>query len=97
MCQRFIDLLQPFKSLNYYHPLQKGSASLKTVLPILTGKRYEQIKNGEQAQQEYIRLMCGNLSADDRAAILNQLKQYCYTDSIGMLWIIQELKRLVGG
>jgi DNA polymerase III epsilon subunit-like protein len=96
ICQRFVDLLQPFKSMNYYPPLQNGSASLKTVLPILAGKRYGQIKNGEQAQQEYISLMCGNLSAEDRAAILNQLKQYCYTDSIGMFWIIKELKKLVG-
>jgi hypothetical protein len=96
VCERFVDLLQPFKSLNYYNPLQNGSASLKTVLPILTGKGYDQIKNGEQAQKEYIRLICGDLSTDERAAILSQLKQYCYTDSIGMLWIIQELKRLVG-
>jgi len=95
--QRFVDLLQPFKSLNYYHPKQNGSASLKTVLPILTGKGYDQIKNGEQSQQEYIRLICGGLSADERAAILSQLKQYCYTDSIGMFWIIRELKKLVGG
>ena len=38
---RIIDLLKPFSNFHYYHPNQKGSASLKKVLPALTGISYE--------------------------------------------------------
>ena len=50
---RLVDLQSPFRSFHYYHPLQKGSASLKAVLPFLTGKSYEGmgIDNGEDASQ----------------------------------------------
>ena len=38
---RVVDLLGPFRSFDYYHPEQHGSASMKAVLPALTGKGYE--------------------------------------------------------
>jgi uncharacterized protein YaaR (DUF327 family) len=38
---RMLDLLKPFKDFNYYHPEQHGSASIKKVLPAITGKGYE--------------------------------------------------------
>jgi hypothetical protein len=35
---RIVDLLLPFRGFRYYHPQQNGSASMKAVLPALTGK-----------------------------------------------------------
>lgn len=35
---RIVDLFIPFGNFDYYSPLQKGSASIKKVLPALTGK-----------------------------------------------------------
>jgi DNA invertase Pin-like site-specific DNA recombinase len=34
---RFVDLHLPFKRFDYYHPAQRGSTSIKNVLPALTG------------------------------------------------------------
>ena len=38
---RLVDLIVPFRSFHYYHPGQKGSASIKSVLPAVTGSGYE--------------------------------------------------------
>jgi len=35
---RIVDLLLPFRGFRYYHPQQHGSASMKAVLPALTGR-----------------------------------------------------------
>ena len=35
---RFVDLWSPFRSFNYYNPSQGSSASMKQVLPALTGR-----------------------------------------------------------
>ncbi len=48
---RFADLLLPFREFHYYHPGQEGSASLKAVLPAMTGKGYDrlEISDGQTA------------------------------------------------
>lgn len=38
-----MDLLAPFRSFAFYHPDQEGSASLKDVMPVLTGMGYDQM------------------------------------------------------
>ena len=38
--RRIIDLLEPFQKFHYYHPDQHGSASIKSVLPVLTRRSY---------------------------------------------------------
>ena len=43
--ENFKDLSDPFKFFYYYHPAQKGSASLKAVLPALTGLNYKELGN----------------------------------------------------
>jgi hypothetical protein len=40
--RRIVDLLLPFRRFHYYHPQQNGSASMKAVLPALTGRGYDQ-------------------------------------------------------
>jgi len=55
---RFIDLIVPFWKFWYYNPLQHGSASIKKVLPAITGKGYSDldINDGQTASLEYLRL-----------------------------------------
>lgn len=51
--ERLVDLLIPFRAFDFYHPNQKGSASIKVVLPVLTGTSYDTmaISEGEMASR----------------------------------------------
>jgi hypothetical protein len=53
---RIVDLYEPFGKFHYYHYKQKGSASLKKVLPALTEKSYDnmEISNGELASISFL-------------------------------------------
>lgn len=96
--KRFVDLLLPFKRFCYYHPNQHGSASMKAVLPALTGQGYENlaIQDGTTASQEFLRVTFTDVSAQEQELVRLELKEYCALDTIGMVWIIEALKRLKG-
>ena len=68
---RFIDLLDVFDSFAYYHPAQNGSASLKAVLPAITGASYADLKitDGDVASREFTRSTFRNLPSDERAEV----------------------------
>lgn len=95
--QRVIDLLGPFKSFYYYHPEQNGSASLKSVLPALTGKGYAgmEIADGGTASREYARVTFGDVSEEERRKVRKDLVEYCGLDTEGMIWIVEELTKLI--
>jgi len=94
--QRFVDLLVPFRSFAYYDPRQKGSASLKVVLPVLTGKTYDgmPIADGDAASREYLRVTYGSVNPADRMSVREHLEQYCGFDTMAMVWILKELYQL---
>jgi hypothetical protein len=96
--QRFVDLLTPFKSLHYYHPDQRGSASIKSVLPALTGKSYEGlgIAEGGAASLEFLRVTFGEVDDKERQSVRRQLEEYCTLDTEGMIWIMGKLRELSG-
>lgn len=93
---RIVDLYEPFRSFAIYYPAQHGSASLKSVLPALTGKNYEKltIQNGGQASEEFKRVMFGEMSREEHQKIRQDLEAYCWLDTMGMLDIIKALNRL---
>jgi hypothetical protein len=93
---RVVDLLQPFRSFHYYHPDQCGSASLKAVLPALTGKGYAdmEIADGATASQEFLRITFGEASAAEHRKVRAALEKYCALDTEGMVWIVKALDRL---
>ena len=93
---RFVDLLTPFKSFHYYHPDQRGSASIKAVLPALTGKSYEgmEISEGGTASLEYLRVTYGEVEEKERRRVRGELEKYCTMDTEGMVLIVDELGRL---
>lgn len=96
VCNRIVDLLSPFRSFHYYHPLQKGSASLKAVLPALTGKSYEgmDIDNGEVASIAFQAVTYGDVSDEVRNKVREDLKKYCGLDTEGMIWIVDKLREI---
>ena len=93
---RIVDLLLPFRGFRYYHPQQHGSASMKAVLPALTGKGYDHlaIQEGGDASREFLRVTFGEVSKAERAKVRKQLQEYCGLDTLGMVQIVDHLKRL---
>ena len=93
---RFVDLLVPFRAFHYYHPAQQGSASIKSVLPALTGRGYEgmEIADGGTASQEFLRVAFGTVPARERQTVRKHLEEYCALDTMGMIRIVESLKML---
>ncbi len=93
---RMVDLLDPFRNFNYYHPGQRGSASIKNVMPALTGRGYDdlEISVGDEASLAYLDMTYGNMPAQDKAKIRHDLEDYCGRDTEGMIWIVDELREL---
>ncbi len=93
---RIADLLIPFRSFYYYHPAQKGSASIKKVLPAITGKGYEgmEINDGEDASIAFQAITYGDVPEEVRSKVRENLEKYCGLDTEGMIWIVDKLKEL---
>jgi len=93
---RFVDLLRPFARFDCYYPRQRGSASLKAVLPALTGRSYDDldIADGSAAGRAYLELIAA--PRRQRAPLREQLERYCGRDTEGMVWIIDRLRELAG-
>lgn len=95
--KRIVDLLDPFRSFHYYHPSQLGSASIKNVLPAITGKGYEgmAIADGGTASNKYLRVTFSDgVSDEDRKNVRRNLEKYCELDTMGMVWIMEELRNM---
>lgn len=95
---RMADLIVPFRAFHYYHPAQQGSASLKNVLPALTGISYDQlnISNGQIASLMYYQATYGDgTAAETKAQLYEDLLEYCGQDTEGMVRIVEELRSLV--
>ncbi len=94
---RIIDLLAPFRSFHYYDARQKGSASIKNVLPVLTGTNYDHldISDGMGASLAFLDVIANNVTEKEEIKIREDLEKYCALDTEGMIWIIDKLKELV--
>ncbi|EQD44500.1 hypothetical protein B1B_13502 [mine drainage metagenome] len=98
---RFVDLWAPFRRLDYYDPAQRGSASLKAVLPAIAGLGYEglDIADGGQASSAYLSAAFGIPGTERPApveveAIRSALERYCGQDTLGMVRIVERLTEL---
>ena len=94
---RVVDLLEPFQNFDFYHPEQHGSASIKSVLPVLPGRSYAdlEIKEGGQASLEYLRVHFGDVTEAERCKVRARLERYCGQDTEGMVWIVDALRTRV--
>jgi hypothetical protein len=93
---RMVDLLFPFTNFHYYNASQKDTASLKKVLPAVTGKGYEEmgIGAGMDASIAYGRIMYGNATEEEIARVRADLLKYCKLDTEGMIWVVDKLREL---
>lgn len=96
VCGRLIDLLKPFRKFHYYHPMQRGSASLKSVLPALTGRSHEgmDIANGMAASIAFQAVTYGDVPRETRDKVRADLEKYCSLDTEGMILIVERLRAL---
>ena len=94
---RFTDLLTPFRSFDYYHPSQKGSASIKKIAPPLVGTSYDDMDIGEGglASSEYVRVTFGKVLGSEKQRVYESLLKYCELDTQVMIDIVKALNKIV--
>jgi hypothetical protein len=94
---RMADLIIPFRNFSYYHPDQCGSASLKHVLPSLTGISYTglNIAEGQTASLKFMEAAFGGIAPEDRSKIFADLLEYCGQDTYAMVRIVEELRQAI--
>ena len=93
---RIVDLLAPFREFHYYNPRQQGSASIKDVLPAITGKGYEdlEIGDGGTASTEFYRVTYEDCSDEERQKVRENLLKYCEKDTLAEVEIVEKLREL---
>lgn len=96
--RRTVDLLVPFREFAYYHPDQHGSASIKAVLPALTGAGYDgmEIGDGGTASSEFVRVTFGEAGEAERRRVRAALERYCALDTLAMVKIVDRLRSIAG-
>lgn len=99
---RIVDLLIPFRNFHYYNPLQQGSASIKKVLPALTGKTYEgmEIAQGTDASRRYLYITHGRFNGEKESPeeikkVRKALEKYCELDTWAEVIMLEELRGLL--
>lgn len=91
---RMIDLIIPFQNDWYTHKDFFGSASIKKVLPVIApGISYNalEIKEGESASREWFHIFIQNKNSFKKESVLENLKKYCFTDTLAMVEIYKHL------
>lgn len=93
----FVDLSKPFWEYDYYHPDQKGSTSLKTVLPVITGRNYKNlgIQSGQMANSEFLRIKTEFMTEFEKSEIEKNLIEYCKLDTYAMVLILRKIKEWI--
>lgn len=97
LVERIVDLYAPFQAFQYYNSEQKGRASIKAVLPAITGKGYKdmEISDGQIASISYLNITFGEVSDEQKEKTRKELEEYCCLDTKGMVLIVEKLKELV--
>jgi hypothetical protein len=72
---------------------------MKRVLPALTGRGYEHlhIQDGQTASLEYLRVTFGDVSAGEKRRVRQRLLDHCGLDTLGMVRIVEAMRRICGG
>ncbi|MBI3158602.1 MAG: DUF2779 domain-containing protein [Chloroflexi bacterium] len=94
---RLFDLMTVFGQGHYIHPGFKGSASIKSVLPVLLPQfSYADLPVGEgsQAMQVWEELVRGARQGEARREAIQDLLAYCRLDTLAMLEIWRFLSLL---
>jgi hypothetical protein len=96
--ERLVDTLTPFQRFWYHHPAQRGSCSLKRVLPALTGLGYDgmEVADGAEAGVGFLRMARGEVTGEERARLRRALERYCEMDTRGMMEVVGVLREAAG-
>ena len=97
---RIYDLMEIFRKGYYIHPGSRGSASIKSVLPMLVpdfaGKYQElAISNGEEAMLAWEKLFSGELNQIQEEDLRHDLLKYCELDTLAMVMIWEKLRKII--
>ncbi len=93
------DLMAPFQKKLYVTPSMMGSYSIKFVLPALVSDmkeaytRLEGVQNGTEAVSIFATL--SKLDIDEKQKMQKALLEYCKLDTLAMVKILGELKKVV--
>lgn len=95
--KRVKDLHEPFKKYQYYDPRQKGSASIKYVLPVFSDLSYKDlpIANGGQAMTAYRKYFVDKEEHSDKQQLLQDMLAYCKQDTWAMVVLLRGLKEKI--
>jgi Domain of unknown function(DUF2779) len=92
IASRIIDLHSVARAY-YYHPAQKGSWSLKAVLPTIAPEmdygNLTDVADGGGAQLAYLEIIGSETSATRKDELMRALHVYCRRDTDGMVRIAQ--------
>ena len=93
---RVKDLWDVFKDFSFYDSSQKGSTSIKYVLPVLTDLKYDDldIGNGMLASNEYERVTYGDVEDSERLKVREALEKYCELDTWAEVEIVKSLREI---
>ena len=96
--KRFMDLIVPFRSFDYYDPKQMGRTSIKNVYPALTGGSYAEMEigDGSSASLEFARITFSNeVLEKERMKVRQGLESYCKLDTQAMIDVLEVLRASV--
>ena len=96
MISRFVDLMRPFQSKQYYTPSMKGSYSIKKVLPALVPELSYSgmpIADGAAASSSFMSLLDEKNTTTITTTRTNLLK-YCELDTLAMVRIMEVLEKV---
>lgn len=93
LAERIVDLL-PVTRSNWYHPEQRGSWSIKAVLPTVTqDESYAglEVADGSAAQAAYLAAIHPDCDLTRRPEIEQNLRAYCALDTRAMITLLHHL------
>lgn len=94
---RMFDLMEVFKKGFYVHKDFHGSASLKQVLPVLVPDLSYgdlEIHEGGTASNKWRKMIDKETSMEEKDEIYDNLLKYCELDTLAMVRILEELRKV---
>jgi hypothetical protein len=94
--KRVDDLLIPFREFYFYDNKQKGSCSIKYVLPVFSDLDYQSlnVSNGSEAMLLYYNHFVKNIPCENKEQLVKDLLDYCKQDTWAMVVLLKGLKEL---
>ena len=89
--ERLVDLLPPVRA-GFYHPAQKGSWSIKAVLPAIAPElsyaELGEVQDGIGAQSAYLEMIDPATPIPRKQALERQLLEYCGRDTFALVRLV---------